>query len=537
MAKLEFRQISKSFGPTRVLDGITFDAHSGEVIALLGENGAGKSTLMKILNGVWPKGSYEGSIYFDPETKGKGRSEFLFKDTRDSIRAGIAMIHQEISLIPELTVAENLELGRLPGIINWKELLSRVQTSIDALGFKISAQSKVKDLSIGQRQLVEISRALTLEAQIIAFDEPTSALSETEATQLFEVIAKLKAAGKIIFYITHRMEEIFKIADLVVVLRDGKNAGEFSLAAQSPDQSRAELRAALEPQMIHAMVGRELDAIFPQKILPNFSFVEDRNFFKVEGISLTESSGKPRLQPTTFSVGRGEILGIGGLMGAGRSELLNAIFGLYHRDSPSPSKYQVKGNLELEGRPLPIRRPLDAINAGLALVSEDRKANGLILGQDLAFNIALPSLAKSTVSDTVKSGSEALRTVSNTVERTAETWRKELKIKSAGVNQVTRELSGGNQQKVIFAKWLEVRPKVLLLDEPTRGIDIGAKADIYHWIHKLASEGMAIILVSSEMPELLGLCHRILVLKEGKPQAVFESNAFSQEAILKAAAL
>lgn len=480
------------------------DVHAGEVVSLLGENGAGKSTLMKILSGVWPFGTYEGEIELNGRTA-------RFADTRAALDAGVAMIHQELSVFPELTVAEHLELDRLPMWIDWEPLFRRVQAFLDSLGFGLRARDRVGDLSIGGRQLVEIARALYRNASVLVFDEPTSALTDREVDRLYDVIEKLRAEGRGIVYITHRMDEIFRVSSRMVVLRDGRNAGE----AEAVDASGERVtRSELEPRLISMMVGRRIEDIYPDKPEPGAEVV-----LSVRELGLRDPDGKRVLESVSFSVRGGEVLGLAGLLGAGRTETFEAIFGAYHPAGPRGAGYQMTGDIRLLGRVYRPGKPADAIRAGIGLVSEDRKGNGLVLGRSIAENIALPSIA---------AGGEW---------PSPDEWMRKLRIKAVSGDQAVGELSGGNQQKVVFSKWLQTRPKVLFLDEPTRGVDIGAKVEIYEWIARLAAEGIAIVVASSEMPELLGLCHRILVMRDGRVSAELSANEATQEKIMEAASL
>ncbi len=506
---LAMRSITKDFPGARALDGVDLDLFEGEVVALMGENGAGKSTLMKILSGVWSSGSFGGDVVLgDAETSVTAS----FQDTRDAHAAGIAMIHQELALFPELTVAEHLVLDRLPAVIAWKPILEEAQRFLDGLGFDLRADALVKTLSIGSRQLVEIARALHRDARVIVFDEPTSALSEAEVGRLYGIIRRLKGEGRGILYITHRMDEVFELADRVLVLRDGRSVEGFARAS----------RAELEPRIVRAMVGREIKDVYPAR-----GHARTTVALEVQGLSMTRPGGRKRLHGVSFEVCAGEVLGIAGLLGSGRSEILETLFGYFHPDGPRGPGYLIEGSVKVGGIPLGIGRPVDSLRAGLAFLSEDRKGSGLMLGQSILSNLGLAALAKSGGSPASLSGSVD--------------WIPKLRIKCVNPMQSVSELSGGNQQKVVLAKWLETRPSVLFLDEPTRGVDIGAKAEIYQWIRKLASEGLAIVLVSSELPELIGLSHRVLVLREGRISREIKADADTpaalQEQIMEAASL
>jgi len=523
---LSIQGVSKSFSANKALDRVSLDVYSGEVLALLGENGAGKSTLMKILSGVWPTGTYEGEIkIYHSETL---RLEHVtLKDTRDAHQAGVAMIHQELSVFPELTVAEHLELDRLPSWIQWDKLFLRTQTFLDSLDFGLRAETLVKDLSVGGKQLVEIARALYRKAQVLIFDEPTSALTDHEVNRLYTVIARLKSEGKGIIYITHRLDEVFGLADRMIVLRDGRNAGEANAYRDGKKVPRAEL----EPMLISWMVGRSISDIFPPR---NQSMGAE--LMKVKNLSLLSPKGKSLVSDLNFTLRRGEILGLGGLLGAGRSETFEALFGVLNGSGPRGRGYRITGEVWLDGQMRQTETPIAAIAAKMAYVSEDRKGTGLVVNQSIRNNMTLPSMASGILG--LSQGNSFISPIRQDRElEEVQVWMKNLRIKAAHVDQSAHELSGGNQQKVVIAKWLMTSPDILFLDEPTRGIDVGAKVEIYQWIQRLASEGIGIVMASSEMPELLGVCHRILVLREGRFSAEFRADQATQEDIMRAASL
>jgi ABC-type sugar transport system ATPase subunit len=523
---LDIRSISKSFGITRALDQVRFTLLSGEVIAILGENGAGKSTLMNILSGVWASGTYEGEFWVEnPKTSRLERAEF--RSTRDADSSGIAMIHQELAVFSELTVAEHLELNQLPAWINWKQLFRRTQKFLDTLGFGLRAETRVGDLSVGGRQLVEIARALYRDAKILIFDEPTSALTDQEVVKLYAIIEKLRAEGRAIIYITHRLDEVFRLADRMVVLRDGQNAGEASAYQDGVRIAREQI----EPQLIKWMVGRSIQDTYPPR---NVEIGEE--LFRVENLCLKLATGRVLVQNLSFTLRRGEILGLGGLLGSGRSESFASLFGVLSGAGPISDMYKISGQVWVKGQRVDIQSPKDAIQTKMAYVSEDRKGSGLVIGQSIRDNMTLPALVAGNAGLT-KSKSLFSRVQRDGERRATEKWAKELRIKSASLDQIVGELSGGNQQKVVLAKWLMTDPNILFLDEPTRGIDIGAKVEIYQWIQRLSSQGMGILFASSEMPELLGICHRIIVLREGKYSAEFMAETATQESIMKAASL
>jgi ABC-type sugar transport system ATPase subunit len=498
--RLEMRRIAKNFGGVRALRDVSFSARAGEVHALCGENGAGKSTLMKILAGAIT--DYEGEILL------AGRPVH-FAGTRDAEDAGIRIIYQELNLVPQLSAADNIFLGREKtqgGPLGWLDsqtMEKQAKRLFDRLGAAISPRAKVANLRIGDQQMVEIAKALVFDAAILIMDEPTSALSDSEVARLFRVIADLKKAGTTVLYISHKMNEVFTLADHVTVLRDGQYVASAARAATSAQQ------------VIRWMVGREIAALHYEK-----HPVGDESVLEVEGLSLPSpvGSGRPSLRDVSFSVAAGEVVGIAGLLGAGRTELLEAIYGA----SPSPPA----GAIRLSGRPVRFTHPDQAIKAGIAMVTEDRKTLGLFDRMTVAENITLRRLPELTIGPFIDPRAEG-RAVNWAV--------KELSIKTSGGEAPITSLSGGNQQKCIVARWLLVEPRLLLLDEPTRGIDVGAKAEIYLLIRKLASLGRAIIMTSSELPELLTVADRILVFCEGRLTASFARAEATEEAIMHAA--
>jgi len=470
--------ISKTFPGVCALDRVAFDLFAGEVHALVGENGAGKSTLIKVLAAVYPSGTYEGEIRVDGDVR-------RFAEIRDAERAGIAVVHQELSLVGEMTIGENIFLGREPrrlGLIQWDALRGAAQKVLDELQLSLSPEAKVSQLGIGQQHLVEIAKALSRDARILILDEPTAALTDSEAEILFAILERLRARGAGIVYISHKLGEVFRIADRITVLRDG--------CVVSTDA-----KSALDPSRVIArMVGREVTDLFPAAT-------------RTPGEVAFEARG-------LFHVRRGEVLGIAGLVGAGRSELLMRLFGA-----------QDGAEVFIDGERAGIRRPSDAIAHGIAFVTEDRKRYGLLLDQPVAMNVTLAKLALSR------------RFFTDADEETADAERaqRELRIKTPSVFVQAMTLSGGNQQKVVLAKWLLTNPKVLFLDEPTRGIDVGAKQEIYAEINRLAAKGLAIVLVSSELPEVLALSDRIVVLHEGRVTGEFTRAEATPEAVMACA--
>lgn len=492
---LEAKNISKSFQGVQALDQVSLKFYPAKVNAILGENGAGKSTLLKILTGVYAQ--YDGLIQLNGETA-------RFNNVREAQAAGIAIIHQELNLIPQLTVAENLFLGRELrhrfGLLDTAAMVQQTQSMLEKLQLNISPQTPVQHLKVGEQQLVEIAKALLTDAEVIMMDEPTSALSDTEIENLHRIIRELKLAGKTIVYISHKMDELFRIADYYSVLRDGAMVGEGLMADIE------------ERELIRMMVGRDVQIQAKDSVM-----LAEEEVLKVTDLSLQHPYVKERrlLQAVSFSLKKGEILGIFGLMGAGRTELLETLFGLH----PTRSQY----TLEIEGKTRHFKSPQAAIQSGLAFVTEDRKAEGLVLGMDIASNISLPTLAGKTM------------LYSKQEKALAQSYIQQLAIKTPSENQLCQNLSGGNQQKVVLAKWLSTQPKILFMDEPTRGIDIKAKQEIYEWMKQLVGEGLSVILVSSEIPEILNLSDRILVMAEGQIKASFSASAANEDQLLKAA--
>jgi D-xylose transport system ATP-binding protein len=486
--------IGKSFPGTRALKGISFDLGQGEIHALVGENGAGKSTLMKILAGVYPYGEYEGEILI------AGRPQ-RFRNISDAEAAGIGFVHQELSLVPELSVAENIFLGRAPqrlGTIRWDEMYQRTGRLLDQVGLELDPRTPVLQLGIGQQQLVEIAKALSHEVRILILDEPTSALTETEAETLFRILRTLSAHSTGIIYISHRLNEVFRLCDRITVLRDGS-----SVLTESA--SRLD-----EPRLIQSMVGREMSQLFPPVQRSPGNVV-----FEVRGVGLENDSlpGQPLLQDISFSVRSGEVLGIAGLMGAGRSELLMALFGGYG-EKPT-------GRVFIQGKEVKLKDPCDAIAHGIAFVTEDRRRYGLLLDQNILHNLTIAALRQ--ISGRVLTNEPGEIGLADKLVR-------DLQIKTPSLFTSAGVLSGGNQQKVVLGKWLLTKPLVLFLDEPTRGIDVGAKEELYRRINDLANQGLAVVLVSSELEEVMGLADRILVLHRGKITKEFShANATSEK--------
>ncbi|WP_313576147.1 L-arabinose ABC transporter ATP-binding protein AraG [Pseudescherichia sp.] len=469
---LSFRGISKTFPGVKALSDISFDCYAGQVHALMGENGAGKSTLLKILSGNYaPSG---GTLVL----QGK---EVSFTDTTAALNAGVAIIYQELHLVPEMTVAENIYLGQLPqkgGLVNRSLLNYEARLQLEHLGLDIDPQTPLKYLSIGQWQMVEIAKALARNAKVIAFDEPTSSLSAREIDNLFRVIRELRNEGRVILYVSHRMEEIFALSDAITVFKDGRYVRTFD-----------DMQQVNHDSLVQAMVGRDLGDIYGWQ--PREYGAE---MLRLEGVKA------PGVRhPVSFSVKRGEIVGLFGLVGAGRSELMKGLFG---------GTRITAGQLIIDGKPLSIQKPAHAIRAGMMLCPEDRKAEGIIPVHSVRDNINISARRKS-----VRAG--CLINDGWEVEN-ADHHIRSLNIKTPGAEQLIMNLSGGNQQKAILGRWLSEEMKVILLDEPTRGIDVGAKHEIYNVIYALAARGVAVLFASSDLPEVLGVADRILVMREGE---------------------
>jgi D-xylose transport system ATP-binding protein len=494
---LEMRNIVKSFPGVCALDGVNLDLYPGEVHALVGENGAGKSTLIKILAGVHDE--YVGDICIAGEPR-------RFASVRESEEAGIAVVFQELSLVPELTVGENVFLGRAPayfGVVQWDALYARASELLRDLGLNLEPRTRAGQLGTGAQQLVEIAKALSQKARILVLDEPTAALTEAEAEGLFAIVNKLCDQGIGIIYVSHRLQEVFRLSRRITVLRDGRTVG-----TEPTSQTN-------EEQVIAKMVGRQVSQVFPaSRRTPGETVLEGRHITAEDPVI----PGKLAVNDVTFAVRRGEVVGIAGLMGSGRTELLMSLFGCF------PGR--VAGEIVVDGAKVEIKCPAEAIAHGIGFVTEDRKRSGLVLDQTILTNITLASLTR-------VSG----RFVTNESREIAASRPlfEDLRIKASSLFAVARTLSGGNQQKVVLAKWLMNQARVLFLDEPTRGIDVGAKQEIYGMIDKLAQSGLAVVMVSSELPEVLGLCDRILVLHQGRITGEFTRDNASPEAVMSCA--
>jgi ribose transport system ATP-binding protein len=485
MELLKMVDITKSFSNIQVLKGITFSVNKGEIVALLGENGAGKSTLMKILAGVHQPTSGKILLHGD---------EVTIENPKHSQSLNISIIHQEFNLLKDLSVAENIFLGRewtkSKGIIDWKAMREETKKLLKMVGLdSISPDQLITHCSIAQRQLIEIAKALSFEAKVLIMDEPSATLNNEDTNKLLKLMESLKNKGIGIIFITHRLEEVTQVADRAVVLRDGEYIGSESVANLTKDE------------MVSMMVGRDLMNLFPDKSDP-----QQEEVLKVEGLSV-----KNKLHNVSLTVNKGEVLGVAGLMGSGKTDLSKALFGLYTKKH---------GSVKMLGKE--INSPKEAIDSGIALVTDDRKDEGLILDLSVFENLLLPFYRRASKGGVIRN---------KVTLPIADKWIKNLKIKTPGRETEVRNLSGGNQQKVVLGKWLQMDPKLIILNEPTRGIDIGAKQEIYKIVRDLTVQGISVLLISSEMPELLGMAHRIVVMNEGEIAGELIGEEATQERI------
>jgi putative multiple sugar transport system ATP-binding protein len=497
---LEMKHITKTFPGVKALDDVNFSVKKGEIHALVGENGAGKSTLMKVLSGVHEFGTYEGDIVYNGAV-------CQFRDIKESEKKGIVIIHQELALIPYLSIAENIFLGNeqaSKGIIDWKATASKTSELLKRVKLKESPKTLITQIGVGKQQLVEIAKALSKRVELLILDEPTAALNEDDSENLLDLILELKEHGITSILISHKLNEVEKIADSVTILRDGQTIETISVEEEGISEDR----------IIKGMVGRELTNRFPiHESNAGEKVLEVKNW----SVYHPEHEDRQVIKNIDFHLNRGEVLGLAGLMGAGRTELAMSLFGKAYGKN-------VTGTIIKEGKELHLHSVSDAIKAGFAYVTEDRKSLGLILDEDLKTNISLANLKAISKNNVVNNRKEIT---------VGEEYRKKMNIKSSGITQKAKNLSGGNQQKVVLSKWINTKPDILILDEPTRGIDVGAKYEIYTIINQLVDEGKSVIVISSEMPEILGICDRIYVMSEGKLTGELMKGEATQEKIMK----
>lgn len=496
---LEMRNITKEFPGVKALADVSFHVKEGEIHCLVGENGAGKSTLMKVLSGVYPYGEYSGDILIDGQVQ-------RFHNIRESEHAGIAIIYQELALVPELSVYENIFLGNeihRNGLIDWNETIRRAGEMLKKVRLDVNPATKIKDLGVGKQQLVEIAKALSRNVRMLILDEPTSALNEDDSHNLLELLRDLKKQGVTCIMISHKLKEVIAIADSVTVLRDGMTVRTLS----------AEAGEISENVLVRHMVGREIDNIYPpHDWTPSEEIVlEVRNWS-----AYNPAIGRSVLKNVDFHLKKGEIVGFAGLMGSGRTELALSLFG-------NPTNFRIDGELYINGQRKHFQHPQEAIDAGMAYISEDRKGSGLILIQDIKQNISLANLREIAKNGIVDDNAEV---------KVAEEYRRSLNIRTPSIEQKVLNLSGGNQQKVSLAKWLFVKPNILILDEPTRGIDVGAKFEIYSIMAGLVKQGMSIIMISSELPEVLGMSDRVYIVSTGRITGELPIAEATQEKIM-----
>lgn len=501
---LEMKNITKRFPGVTALDDVSFKVEREQIHCLVGENGAGKSTLMKVLSGVHPYGSYDGEIYIDSELQ-------QYKSTRDSEEAGIAVIYQELALVPEMTVYENVFLGHeiRKGInVDINETIKQTIDVLERVGLDVNPSTKIKHLGIGKQQLVEIAKALSRKAKLLVLDEPTSALNETDSENLLELLRSLKKRGVTSILISHKLQEVIAIADKVTILRDGQSVTTL-------DSSNGEVN---EDVLIKHMVGRSIENIYP----PRPENPRDEVIFEVRNWNAYDPVRERKiLDNISIELKKGEVLGITGLMGAGRTELALSLFG-------NPTEFQIDGEMLLHGTPVRFAHPQDAIKAGLVYATEDRKGDGLILIQDVKSNITIANLKQIVEYGVIDANAEI---------RDAREYVDSLDIRTPSIEQKVLYLSGGNQQKVSLAKCLYVQPEIMILDEPTRGIDVGAKYEIFTIMNRLVEQGKSIIMISSELPEILGMADRIYVVSSGRITGELIASEADQESIMRYATM
>ena len=498
---LEMRNITKTFPGVKALENVNLKVKEGEIHALVGENGAGKSTLMKVLSGVYPAGTYEGEIHYEGAVRN-------FRAINDSEDIGIIIIHQELALVPLLSIAENIFLGNevaSGGVINWQQTFNRTRELLKKVGLKESPETLITDIGVGKQQLVEIAKALSKSVKLLILDEPTASLNESDSEALLNLLIEFRKQGMTSIIITHKLNEVRKVADQITVLRDG-------MTVKTLDCHQEEIS---EDVIIRNMVGRDLEDRYPPRDVPiGETILEVKNWNAYH----QQHRDRQVLHDINVTVRKGEVVGIAGLMGAGRTEFAMSVFGKSYG-------HKITGDVLIDGKPVDVSTVRKAIDAGLAYVTEDRKHLGLVLNDNILHNTTLANLAgvsKASVIDDIKE------------MKVASDFRTRLRIRSSGIFQETVNLSGGNQQKVVLSKWLFSNPDVLILDEPTRGIDVGAKYEIYTIINQLAADGKGVLMISSEMPELLGNCDRIYVMNEGRIVAELPKGEASQESIMRA---
>jgi putative multiple sugar transport system ATP-binding protein len=497
---LEMNQIYKEFTGVKALTDVSFKVKQGEIHCLIGENGAGKSTLMKVLSGVYPHGTYQGDIVFEGNVQN-------FAKISDSVKAGIAIIYQELALFPDLTVYENIFVGnevKRGGIVNWNQTIVQAKQMLQKVKLNVNPATLIKDLGVGKQQLVEIAKALSKNVKLLILDEPTAALNENDSANLLQLLRELKKQGITCIMISHKLKEVISIADKATVLRDGRTICTL-------DAAKGEISESI---IIKNMVGREIDDIYPKRATSKFG----DKILEVKNWTAHDSQlGRDVVKGVDLHVKKGEIVGVAGLMGSGRTELALSIFG-------NPKSYKLQGEMLVNGSKKSFKHTSDAIEAGIAYVTEDRKGDGLFLIQDIKSNITAANLKGISSQGVINNNEEV---------RVSKGYKDSMFIKAPSVEQIVGNLSGGNQQKVSLGKWLFVGPKLLILDEPTRGIDVGAKFEIYTIMNKLIEEGLSIIMISSELGEVLGMSDRIYVMAEGKIKGEMAIDEANQEKIMQ----
>ena len=502
MAKilLEMKNITKTFPGVKALDNVNLQVEEGEIHALVGENGAGKSTLMNVLSGIYPYGSYEGNIIYDGEI-------CKFNTIKDSEHKGIVIIHQELALIPYMTIGENMYLGNERGksfSINWNETYGEADKYLKIVGLEESSRTLIKDIGVGKQQLVEIAKALAKNAKLLILDEPTASLNEDDSKALLDLLLKFKKQGMTSIIISHKLNEISYVADKITVIRDGSTI-------ETLDKKKDDFS---EQRIIQGMVGREMTDRFPKR--PNVKIGDVSMEIKNWNVYHPLYTERKVVNNVSFKVHKGEVVGFSGLQGAGRTEFAMSVFGKSYGSN-------ISGELYIKGEKVNLKNPQEAIRHGLSYVTEDRKTNGLILGESIRFNTTLARLSKVCEKGIINTDMEV---------HMADEMTKEMGTKTPSNEQKIGNLSGGNQQKALLGKWMFTEPDILILDEPTRGIDVGAKYDIYCLINKMVEEGKSVIMISSEMPELLGMCDRIYVMSEGRIAGEFTAEEATQERIM-----